>query len=430
MSGGKDSCVLLDLIAEFSRSNNEKQIYVLHFDHGIQEQSKQWSVFCEKLCQKYGFDFISIRSEVEVDTSIGLEASARNSRYLWFRDVMQQKLNKDQSLQHAVLITAHHSDDQAETILMNILRGTGIKGLRGIAEKKQIFGNGQDTHNVIRPLLSFSQDQIDDYAQEKKLEWCEDPSNQDTGFRRNAIRHLVLPELKKIRPDTVSQFQKLSQRAADAHNLLNDIAISDLALTDNFDWFLLDESYALSLEGIRGLSIARQLNAIKTWLDLIQFPAESETDLLQVLDWSINGANSGAEIRRGQRIYRYFQNVFYVMPLSQSNPDLLFKETLLWPDTRTPFLFDYSGAQQEKWKICCHESSDYFAKSVKLYPSTHINEILLPGGSGHIKAKQSYQQEKVPTWRRIRSLFVTNEAGEFIGIIGGQKLQDFYFDKA
>ena len=189
---------MLDLLAEYFEqqqlNHDQCQVFALHYDHAIQEQSAQWADFCLQLCNQSGFPLISVRQAVEIDQTIGLEASARNARYRWFRQVMQAKL-QERELKNAILLTAHHCDDQAETLLLNMLRGTGIRGMRGIAEKKQVVQEQDENHYLLRPMLGFSKDEIKEYASENNLSWCEDPSNDDIQFRRNAIRHQVLPVL-------------------------------------------------------------------------------------------------------------------------------------------------------------------------------------------------------------------------------------------
>ena len=352
-----DSCVLLDLLASIAKQKVDIKITVLHFDHGLQTQSSQWSDFCLGLVDQYNVNFLSSSKDICVDKSIGIEASARQARYQWFEEVIQQTFNENDHLENAILMTAHHCDDQAETMLMNILRGTGLKGLRGIAEKKMIQLEDQKKQILMRPLLSFTQADLHEYATRKKLEWIEDPSNQDTQFRRNAVRHNVLPELKRIKPDAVQQFSKLSRRVADGQNLLQELAINDLALTQQYDFNLLDASYGLGLAGLRVHSVARQLNAIRFWLDFIRYPAESEMDLLQVLDWSLNGANSGAELRRGSRCYRYYKDILFVMPfdLKETSNDQYITED--WNDSSQPLQLGFSNEKNAKFELFCENNS-------------------------------------------------------------------------
>lgn len=421
-----DSCVLLDLLASFSEQKGDVSITVLHFDHGLQMQSSQWLDFCAGLANQYGFQFKSSNKGIEVNKSIGIEASARRARYQWFEDIIQQSFNKNGSLKNAILMTAHHCDDQAETMLINILRGTGLKGLRGIAEKKVIQLDAQKKHITLRPLLSFTQAELHEYAVEKSLGWVEDLSNQDVKFRRNAIRQNILPELKKIKPDAVQQFTKLSRRVTDGQNLLQELAINDLSLTQQYDFNSLDASYGLGLEGLRVHSVARQLNAIRFWLDFIRYPAESEMDLLQVLDWSLNGANSGAELRRGKRCYRYYQDTLYVMPFQDETESNQQQKNEYWEDSSQPLQFNSFTTQGLKFELCCDENSANFGKSLRVLSLENIQEILLPNGEGHIRAKKCFQSAGVPPWRRTQALFITSKDDYFIEVVGGVKPHDFF----
>lgn len=426
LSGGVDSCVLLDLLALLSREKPKMRLVVLHYDHALQSESSQWHDFCEQLSSNYSCDFFSSNAGVDIDKSIGLEASARRARYEWFNQSIQQFMQSHESIENqksfknAILLTAHHADDQAETMLMNILRGTGLKGLRGIAEKKTNQTIRQFNQVLMRPLLNFSKQEISDYAKEKNLHWIEDQSNQDVQFRRNAIRHQIMPELTKIRHDASKQFSRLSRRVSDAEQLLGELAINDLSLTEQYSLCPLDDSYGLGLAGLRVHSVARQINAIRCWLDLIGFPAESEMDLLQVLDWSFNGANSGAELRRGKRCYRYYQDTLYVMPLQDKDVQVGQFDELRWVDSSQALPLTFLNHYDASFELHCDDDSEFFGKELKLLTSDNIQDVYLPNGEGHIQAKKCFQAAKVPPWRRKGALFVVSDQDRFIGLVGGQ----------
>lgn len=399
------------------------QLFVLHFDHGLQDDSANWCDFCKTVSLQYGFEFYSSNKGVEIDKSIGVEASASRSRYQWFAEKVAE-VCAAKKVKNGILMTAHHGDDQAETMLMNILRGTGLKGLRGIAEKKVQIEKESVQQILLRPLLNFSKQELLECAKAENLEWVDDPSNRDSRFRRNDLRHNVLPELKRIRSDVVQQMTKLSRRVADAESLLTELAINDLAFTQQYEFCPLDGSYGLGLIGLQGFSISRQLNAIKCWLSLVGFPAESEMDLLQVLDWSINGANSGAELRRGKRFYRYYQDTLYVMPLDYE-PKLFVSGQLLWSNSAEAEQVILMPDDITCFGVSCCEDSLYFGKSLLIATLNDIDGVRLSNGEGHIQAKKCFQAAKVPPWRRSNALFVISKNHRFIELVGGQLKRDF-----
>lgn len=163
--------VLLDML---SKQKNLKLV-VAHFDHGIREDSNEDLRFVQSLSEIYVLPFIYAEGKLGVDTS---EAEAREARYAFLRAV-KEKYRAD------AIVTAHHQDDLIETIMINILRGTGRKGVTSLGE----------TEDIKRPLLSTTKKEILDYAKKNKLGWREDSSNANTDYLRNWIRHTIIPKL-------------------------------------------------------------------------------------------------------------------------------------------------------------------------------------------------------------------------------------------
>lgn len=168
VSGGVDSVALLDLLTK----QQGLTLVVAHFDHGIRSDSKADELFVAQLATQYGLDYYSERRELGADAS---EAQARKARYDFLRRVQQQ-------VDAQAIITAHHQDDVLETALLNMLRGTGRKGLTSL----------QSSDDVVRPLLKVNKDDIKSYASKQKLSWREDTTNYDERYTRNYIRHRLL----------------------------------------------------------------------------------------------------------------------------------------------------------------------------------------------------------------------------------------------
>lgn len=171
VSGGVDSVVLLDLLSKLSGL----KIIVAHFDHGIRPDSQKDRIFVEKLANKYGFPFVFAEGELGAKAS---EAAAREARYEFL-----ERVRLDAGA--AAVITAHHQDDVLETALINLIRGTGRRGLSSLKE----------TEKIKRPLLSYSKKAIKAYAKSHGLKWREDPTNTDTKYLRNYVRQELLPKL-------------------------------------------------------------------------------------------------------------------------------------------------------------------------------------------------------------------------------------------
>ncbi len=223
VSGGVDSRVLLDLFCQL-REDLHLQLAVGHVNHQLRgEESDADEAFVKALAQKTGLPFYSARVEVSAYArthKLSLEAAARELRY-------QALENFRERWQGRAIVTAHTLDDQAETILDHILRGCGLAGLAGMAAYTDL--PLQNTANnrlavcatILRPLLPFSREQLEAYAQARGLQWREDRTNTETRFRRNRLRHELLPLLKsRFNPQIADGLQRLAAIAASAENYL------------------------------------------------------------------------------------------------------------------------------------------------------------------------------------------------------------------
>ena len=164
VSGGVDSVVLLDMLAK-----KHENILVAHFDHGIREDSKEDAIFVRQLAVKYGVKFFTKREELGANAS---EEKARRARYKFLRELSEK--------QNATIVTAHHLDDVVETIIINMVRGTGWRGLAVL--------NAED---IYRPLINFEKQEIINYAKQNNLKWREDSTNSLNVYMRNIVRHKI-----------------------------------------------------------------------------------------------------------------------------------------------------------------------------------------------------------------------------------------------
>ena len=223
LSGGLDSVVLLDTVCKAVQASNTSkestEVWVFHIHHGLQKPADQWLEFCEKLAKKYHtqFDFRLLHF---ADQSQGnIEARARAERY----DALTELC-----IEHGVevLLLAHHQNDQAETILLQLLRGSGVAGLAGMPEQRINTADGRSI-TLWRPLLNQSRADLEAYAKKFKLKWVEDPSNQNTRYRRNAIRKEIIPRLEKIQPGAISNLARSADLLAQSQLLLDRLAMLD-----------------------------------------------------------------------------------------------------------------------------------------------------------------------------------------------------------
>ena len=221
VSGGLDSVVLLDTVCKAVQvgSSSLTEVWVFHIHHGLQKPADQWLEFCEKLAKKYRvhFDFRLLHF---ADHSLSnVEAKARAERY----DALTELC-----IEHGIndLLLAHHQNDQAETVLLQLLRGSGVAGLSGMPLHRLNSKKDHPIH-LWRPLLNQTRVELEAYAKENKLKWVEDPSNQNTRYRRNAIRKEIIPKLEKIQPGAVINLARSAGLLAQSQALLDRLAKQD-----------------------------------------------------------------------------------------------------------------------------------------------------------------------------------------------------------
>ena len=207
LSGGRDSVALFDLLLEL-RASLTFTLRCIHVHHGLSVHAADWAGFCGRLCAEHGVPLVVERVVVDRDDARGIEAAARAARHAVF------------TRQPGWLVTAHHRDDQAETLLLQLLRGAGPKGLAAMA---------QTQGRSLRPLLDASRDDIDAYVRARGLRWVDDDSNSDNRHRRNAWREMVLPALRALFPQAGATLARAARLQGEAAGLLDELAELDAA---------------------------------------------------------------------------------------------------------------------------------------------------------------------------------------------------------
>ena len=281
-SGGLDSTVLIHALAALQQ---RRPVIAVHVDHALQPGSAEWQAHCRDVAAELGIEFHSKTVEVADDSGLGPEAAAREARYAALSSFMHQD---------DWLLSAHHRDDQAETLLLNLIRGSGPVGVAGIPPLR-LLGQGW----LVRPMLDVSVDAMRDYASRHALSWVDDPSNADIRFQRNFLRHEILPSLRRRWPDIGNRLQRSAGHAREASDLLRDLAKIDLAALGG-------DAERLRIGELLLLSPARQRNVIRYALRVLQLPTPTaaqlacvQQDLLQARDDSQpQVAWPGAVLRR------------------------------------------------------------------------------------------------------------------------------------
>ncbi len=234
--------VLLHLLSNYIHAN---KLVAIHINHGLQDEASSWNSFCRNQAEKYNIPYQSFNANLNNAVS-NIEELARKERYRIFAEQMSE---------NDILLTAHHRDDQAETLLLQLMRGAGVDGLSAMPEVAD-FHQGQ----LLRPLLPFPRTELESYANEYQLPWVEDPSNTDNRFDRNYLRNNVLPLLEKRWPAASSNISRSAINCREAAELVQVKSSEDLGHC------LGKYQHTLSIKELNQFSLARKHFIIRSWL--------------------------------------------------------------------------------------------------------------------------------------------------------------------
>jgi len=300
-SGGLDSTVLLYACA---RELPSEKLQALHINHGLSENSDCWQRHCESFCQKLGVSLSSRRVEV-APAGKGVERAAREARYQCFETL----LGPDD-----YLLLAHHSDDQMETIIYRLLRGSGPKGLQGIPVERPLGGG-----RLLRPLLHYSRRALEDYAQCHQLSWVEDESNSTLRFDRNYLRHEIVPLLATRWPDYRQRILRTASQCESAQAVLEERGRDDLCQLD-----LRPERIGTSIalgEYFQQLSFDRRKNLLRCWLDIQGLSPCGHSVIESVLvDLVPARVDASPLVSWSGGSFRRFQQRLYMLPPFKADP--------------------------------------------------------------------------------------------------------------
>ncbi len=406
LSGGLDSIVLLHLFSRLQHQHKNIHLLAHHVHHGLSKNADQWLQFCEKTCLTLNVKFVYSRVTVKKTSGVNLEAVAREKRYDILKKNLKGYLVNNKSI---YLVTAHHLDDQLETVLLALKRGSGIVGLQGIrGAQKMAVGS------LLRPLLCFSRAQLENYARLFSLAWIEDESNQDQHFDRNFIRATITPLLKKRWPSiakTVSRSAKLMQ---EQHLLLEELAQQDLSkvLLEKIECSVID------IKKLAKLSLTRQKNTLRYWFKLHDLQYPSAKQLKVMFNELINAAKQATpSIKLGNFMLRRYRDNLYISDLKKTSTP---KSPIIWAGERSlsinglpkKLYFDYS----DKYGIDVGENS-----TIEIYFRKHLPKKLTctpEGRNGGRCIKKLLHEYGVPPWERafIPFIFVNGELKQAVGL--------------
>ncbi len=296
LSGGLDSVVLLHLLVGLRDSLNI-HLSAVHVHHGLSRYADDWRDFCVALCQRWDIPCLVQPVMVLRDSGEGVEAAARIARYQIFTNIETD-----------YLVLAHHRDDQAETVLLQLLRGAGVKGLAGMPALRSLVAGRSF---LLRPLLDVERAVLLAWATEHRLQWVEDDSNTDVHYARNFLRHRVLPLIDAHDPAWRTTLARSARHLADAAILLDELAAQD----GKGAW----QENRLQCERLAELSPARARNLLRYFLAQQQLTMPSEAQLAQIVQQLLHARRDAAvDVRLGQANIRRFAGQAWVV--RRTNP--------------------------------------------------------------------------------------------------------------
>jgi tRNA(Ile)-lysidine synthase len=301
LSGGVDSVVLLHLLHELS-ARFSWQLAALHVHHGISRNADEWARFCADLCARHHIPLRVEHVDIAPLRAHGIEAAARKLRH---------EVLSSQPCDFVAL--AHHADDQAETMLLQLLRGAGVRG----ASAMPFHARRAGSPDLLRPLLHCSRQEILGYAAAHRLHWIEDESNADDNYPRNFLRHRVLPLLGERFPAYRDTLSRSAQHFAEAGNLLDELAQQDAAQTLEGD--------TLAVAALQALSQSRAKNLLRYFLHGLGAPMPQAVQLDDMLQQLCNARDDAAVcIAYGEwQVRRYQGKVYALRALGEFDQDLV-----------------------------------------------------------------------------------------------------------
>ena len=375
-SGGLDSSVLLHLLVGLRQQLPDLQLRAVHVHHGLSAFADQWVAHCQQQCAVWQLPLVV--QHVQVDSQQGgIEAAARAARYSAFASTLAVG---------ETLLSAQHLDDQCETFLLALKRGSGPAGLSAMAAQTSLGDN-----HLLRPLLGYSRQQLEAYAQQHQLSWIEDDSNQDPRFDRNFLRLQVLPLLNQRWQHFAAATARSASLCAEQEQLLDELLAEQLHK-------LLDEDRALAIEGLLTCSPARRFALLRRWIALFGATMPSREQLQRLWEEvALSREDAEPQLQLGQYQFRRFRSRLYLLPLMADLREI----SLSWSLGDSLMLPDGLGELVSgEGDICLRAPQSQQKVSIR-FTAQGKHRIL---GRAHSRPiKKLWQELGIPPWQRERT---------------------------
>lgn len=372
-SGGLDSTVLLHRLKLWRDREPDVQLRAMHIHHGLSPHADEWVVHCEALCAKWDIPLRVERVTLH-DEGLGVEAQARKARYAAFASALRPG---------EALVTAQHLDDQCETFLLALKRGSGPAGLSAMPERADFAGA-----QLIRPLLSETRASLEDWAREHRLSWIEDESNQDDSYDRNFLRLRVIPLLTERWGHFTEATARSAMLCAEQEILLDELLSEELAE-------LISPEGALAIAPLEAMSAVRRAAVLRRWLASRHASMPSRAMLNRLWDEVAQAREDATPsvYLNGFEVRRYQGRLWWI----KSRPSLS-DVVLSWPSVEDALLLPHGAGSvflENTGHVRLPKANEPVTVRFKAGGMLHI-----VGRNGGRKLKKIWQECQVPPWRR------------------------------
>lgn len=387
-SGGLDSTVLLHNLVRHSLLSDK--LIAVHINHGLSNNASAWQNHCQQFCQLFNIPLLI--KELKFPRKANLEEQARQERYAFFNELLTA---------NDCLLLAHHLNDQAETLVLQLARGAGVDGLAAMPRiKKTARGL------IARPLLGYSRQDLEDYTKIHQLNWIEDESNNSLIFSRNYLRQQVLPLLAKRWPAIAIKLAQASDHCQQAQANLEDLAKIDCPSLEQ-------RSNFLPLGSLKKLPTARIANVLRYWLKIHQVKIPNAPTFNRLIKEVIGSAiDAIPQVTWGGIVVKRYQQSLYLLPIANS----LGPQTAgySWPSFPSPLDLGIGKG---------YLMASPRGKGLLILPESKLEVRFRQGGElfrwhGQTKQlKKLFQEWQVPPWLRdtIPLIYINNQLAAVVG---------------
>lgn len=392
-SGGMDSHVLLHSMNILRQQNPALKVRAAHIHHGLNANADFWVKHCMTICQQLNIELV-VRKIIVKKNQHSLEALARELRYQEFAKIIASD---------ECLLTAHHANDQAETVLLQLFRGGGPKGLAAMPKYKNLAQG-----DFLRPLLEFRRQDLHEYALKNQLYWIEDDSNANIGYDRNFIRHKLIPIIIERWPGIFKTLSRSAEHCAQANKLLSVLAYQDYLLTQG------SAPDTLSIKQLLAFDTARCNNLIRYWLQKLNLPIPSSIKLQHIFTDVLHCRNDAHPIVhwQGAEIRRYRDDLYAMQPLS------IIKTNIVIPwDIKTSLELPNNLGTLTRQLLKNHGLDlNYNSENITVRFRHGGHKCKVRNRAGTHSLKKLFQEQGIPPWQRNYVPLIFQDE-ELIGII-------------